>query len=134
MAKKAWRVHRTFPGPEVIAHIVLFEPKSDCSLEVRASLVEALSQACAEIPGISKAIVGRRISLGVGYETKIGVSTYSYAAVLEFEDRQKLTAYLAHPIHTRLGQLFWDVCESTLITDVEMHDARAKDLITLIQE
>jgi hypothetical protein len=43
-------------------------------------------------------------------------------------------AYLAHPLHERLGQLFWNVCESTMIVDVEMHDARAKDLITLIQE
>jgi len=118
----------------VIAHIVLFEPKSECSLEVRASLIEALTQACSEIPGVSKANVGKRLSLGVGYDGKLGVSPYSYAAVLEFEDKQKLLAYLAHPLHERLGRLFWKVCESTLIADVEMHDARAKDLIKLIQE
>jgi hypothetical protein len=118
----------------VIAHIVLFEPKSNCSLDVRASLVEALTQACTAIPGVSRANVGKRLRLGVGYEERIGASPYSYTAVLEFEDKQKLMAYLAHPLHERLGQLFWNVCESTMIVDVEMSDVRAKDLITLIQE
>lgn len=116
----------------MIAHVVLFEPKADCSLELRTSLIEALTKACTDIPGVLRANIGKRLTLGVGYENSIGVSTYSYVAIIEFGDKPALLSYLAHPIHERLGRLFWQACERTLIVDSETHDMRSKDLINFL--
>jgi hypothetical protein len=107
----------------VIAHVVLFRPRADSTPEEQQALLAALGRACREIPGVDRAKVGRRLTLGVGYESVVGDLAYSHAAVLEFSQRQALLDYLAHPIHQSLGKLFWQVCDSTQIYDVEMVDA-----------
>jgi hypothetical protein len=103
----------------VIAHIVLFEPKSTVSEGEREAFSAALKRAFSAIPGIERARVGRRISPDVEYALDLGHSTYKYAAVLEFADLGRLKSYLAHPAHQELGRLFWENCSSTVILDVE---------------
>jgi hypothetical protein len=115
----------------VIAHVVFFEPRKEASEEDRSDLIESLSTACREIGSVLRANVGTRLSLGLGYESLFGAKTYSYCAVIEFADKDGLMAYLAHPLHEKLGQLFWKVCESTMIADVEMQPAGGASVISL---
>ena len=49
----------------------------------------------------------------------MGDKTYEYAAVLEFHGEPELVAYLNSPTHANLGRLFWENCESTIISEVE---------------
>lgn len=49
----------------------------------------------------------------------MGDSTYSLAAVLEFNDRARLIEYLRHPLHEALGREFWEVSRSTVVVEVE---------------
>ena len=115
----------------MIAHVVLFEPKKDSSPDDLVALLDALGVACREISGVQRAQVGKTVRLGVGYENVIGGSTYSYVAVMEFDDKSNLLSYLNHPLHEKLGQLFWKVCESTMIADVEMQDASSANVASL---
>ena len=103
----------------MIAHVVLFEPKSTMSDGERVAFSTALNGAFSAIPGIERARVGRRISPDIQYALDLGQSNYEYAAVLEFADLDRLKAYLSHPAHQELGRLFWQNCSSTVILDVE---------------
>jgi hypothetical protein len=116
----------------MIAHIVLFQPREDSTREQQASLVEAISVACREIPSVMRAQVGKRILIGAGYEDKIGLTTYSHVAILEFEGREQLVEYLEHPLHKQLGRLFWQVCGSTLIEDLEIAPANSVSINKLL--
>jgi len=103
----------------VIAHIVLFEPKVGTTAADRDSFLDALKAAVESIPTINRSFVGLTVKIGARYEAKMGDSTYSYASVLEFDDVDGLQSYLNHPMHERIGQLFWQHCERTLISDVD---------------
>jgi len=103
----------------VISHIVLFEPKIGLTTEDKRSFAQlfvALNNAAA---GLNRVSVGRRLDLEAGYSRNLGDKTYSYAAVFEFVDRDSLLAYLRHPLHEKLGALFWKVCERTTIVEVD---------------
>lgn len=103
----------------MIAHIVLFEPKPGTTAAARDSFLEALKAAVESIPAVNRSFVGLAVKVGATYETKMGSTTYSYASVIEFDDVEGLKSYLNHPMHERIGQLFWQHCERTLITDVD---------------
>jgi hypothetical protein len=45
--------------------------------------------------------------------------------VIEFDDRAGLAAYLAHPFHARLGQLFGATTEAAQVYDYEMFEGAA---------
>lgn len=112
----------------MIAHIVLFNPKStvtDVQLLSCAQLLERLSR---EVPGVLRASAGRSISIDPGYLRPLGDKTYQNVCVLEFKDRSSLVAYLTHPLHRELGQLFWEICESSVILESEMVDAKVESL------
>ncbi len=49
----------------------------------------------------------------------MGDKTYEFAAVLEFEDESRLVTYLTSPMHEELGRLFWQYCESAVVSEVE---------------
>jgi hypothetical protein len=106
----------------VIAHIVLFEPKSHVSDEERRTFVAVLNQALTGIPEIERARVGRRIVPDIEYGSSVGHSTHTYAAVLEFASVDRLMRYLNHSAHRELGRLFWHHCSSTVILDVQWAD------------
>lgn len=103
----------------MIAHVVLFEPKATITDADRETFLDAMKTAFREIPTVARSMVAKRQLLGVGYESKIGDTAYSYVSVVEFEGVPDLKAYLEHPLHQRLGQLFWQYCDRTTIVDAE---------------
>jgi hypothetical protein len=40
--------------------------------------------------------------------------------------------YLQHPLHVALGRLFWQSCESTVILDAEVVDAKTQSLSSFV--
>jgi hypothetical protein len=103
----------------MIAHVVLFEPKASTTVDERDAFFELMRTAFSEIETVRRSFVGLRQKVGVAYEAKVGDSTYSYASVVEFDDVDGLKVYLDHPLHVKVGQLFWQHCERTMIVDVD---------------
>jgi hypothetical protein len=116
----------------VTAHIVLFQPKATTSAGDRAAFARQFERACREIPNVRRAIVGKAASVDAGYARSFGDGQFDFAAVLEFDDRDGLVAYLTHPLHKELGRLFWVVCERTAIVEVDLVDAKTADLAELL--
>ena len=114
----------------MVAHVVLFRPKPQLSADARQRLVEAFTRAVRDIPQIQRARIGRRVTHGRPYEQLMRVD-YPYAAVLEFEDLERLKGYLAHPAHDALGNAFFECFDEALIYDFEMGEA-AEELPTLL--
>ena len=103
----------------MIAHVVLFEPKATITEADRETFLDAMKIAFKEIPTVERSLVAKRELIGAGYETEVGYQTYSYVSVIEFKDVQALKDYLEHPLHKRLGQLFWQYCDRTMIVDAD---------------
>ena len=59
--------------------------------------------------------------MGRPYESLMRVD-YTYAAIIEFDDRAGLAAYLEHPSHEQLGAQVFDAFEEALICDFELQD------------
>lgn len=112
----------------MIAHVVLFEPKATITEGDRETFLDTMKTAFREIPTVERSMVARRQLIGAGYEAKIGDQTYSYVSVVEFKDVQALKDYLEHPLHQRLGQLFWQNCDRTLIVDADCFWLDAKKI------
>jgi hypothetical protein len=107
----------------VIVHIVLFEPKPDLTDADRHQVLEALRAAAREIPVVRRLRVGPRVKHGFpGYEQMMRAE-YSFAAVIEFESLEDLRAYLAHPVHERLGRYFVESSVRALAYDYRLADA-----------
>jgi hypothetical protein len=103
----------------MIAHIVLFTPKASLrGADARAfasSVIGLLGQA----ESVERCFVGRAAVVDPGYARNMGDKTYEFAAVLEFRGQSELLAYLTSPMHADLGRLFWEHCDSTVISEVE---------------
>jgi hypothetical protein len=105
----------------VVFHIVLFRPKPDISDADRRAMFEALSAAATLIPAVRQFRVGARITHGAQYERMMR-EDYPYCAVIEFDDRTGLQAYLGHPQHEKLGALFYQLMDAALAYDYEQGD------------
>ena len=116
----------------MISHIVLFNPKEDLSESSVRLFAQALHRTMGSVPTIVRATVGHRIAQDAGEARVFGDVTYKYAAVIEFEDRDGLATYLAHPLHRELGRLFWESCASTIVTEVETVDAKSAMVVDLL--
>jgi hypothetical protein len=103
----------------MIAHVVLFEPKSTTTMSERDAFLDVIRVAVSEIETVRRSFVGLRQRVGASYEHTVGDIAYSYASVVEFDDIKGLKVYLEHPLHLKVGQLFWQHCERTLILDVD---------------
>jgi len=103
----------------VISHIVLFEPRLGLTTEDKRSFAQTFGALNGAVRGLDRTFVGRSVDVNAGHSRNFGDKTYSYAAVLEFADRESLLAYLKHPLHEQLGALFWRACERTTIVEVE---------------
>jgi hypothetical protein len=109
----------------VIAHVVLFRPRPGLPDAARRDLLEGLAAAAAAIPSIRRFHVGRRVRHGLpGYEQAMR-EDFDYAAIVEFDDRDGLVAYLAHPAHLRIGEHFSASADASLAYDYEMIEADA---------
>ena len=107
------------PAVGMIAHVVLFEPKAGTTVADRDAFLEVMRVTCNEIPSVKRSFIGIRQVLGVSYEERLGDKPYTYASVVEFDDMNGLHEYLNHPLHVKVGQLFWQHCERTMIVDVD---------------
>ena len=103
----------------MIVHVVLFRLKPQLADAAREGLAEALSRATREIPSIRRARIGSRITLGRAYEHAM-TTDYSFAAIIEFDNRQGLQAYLDHAVHEQLAQRFYASIDEALTYDFEM--------------
>jgi Stress responsive A/B Barrel Domain len=103
----------------VLQHIVLFRPKLGISASDRAAMFAALNAAASEIPTVRRFQVGARVTHGAAYE-KLMLHDFPFAAIIEFNDLAGLQAYLRHPAHERLGQLFYELQEAALAYDYEI--------------
>jgi hypothetical protein len=106
----------------MITHVVLFRLKRGLPEDARDALAAALTGATREIPSIRRARVGARVSLGRAYE-QLMTTDYSFAAILEFDDRSGLLAYLNHPAHAQLAQHFYASVEQALTYDFELWES-----------
>jgi len=81
----------------MIAHILLFSPRPDLSSADRVAILATLTTAAAEIPGIRRFRVGKRVRHGLpGYEQAMR-EDFAFLVVIEVDDADALKAYLAHP-------------------------------------
>ena len=103
----------------MIAHVVLFRPKPQLSDDERAAFVATFEHALSHIALITRARVGRRITLGRQYDQQ-NAESYPFAAILEFANEADLRAYLDHPAHHALGEQFYATAESAMVFDYEL--------------
>ena len=103
----------------MVAHIVLFRPKPDISPADRQAMFDALQAAAAGIPSVRRFHIGARLKHGPQYE-QLMTEDYPFAAVIEFDDLAGLQAYLQHPKHQALGELFYLFLEKALAYDFAM--------------
>jgi stress responsive alpha/beta barrel protein len=102
----------------MVLHIVLFRPKPAVSDADRHAMFEALRSAATGIPSVRRFQIGNRVKHGRPYEQMMS-EDYPFAAIVEFDDLAGLRAYLNHPQHERLGQLFYALLDSALVYDYE---------------
>jgi Stress responsive A/B Barrel Domain len=101
---------------------VLFRLKSGLGEATRDTLAAALARATREIPSIRRAHVGCRVTIGRAYE-QLMTTDYSFAAILEFDDRRGLQTYLDHPAHEQLAHSFYASVDQALTYDFELWDS-----------
>jgi len=106
----------------MIIHVVLFHLKPSLEDDAREALAAALSRVTREIPSIRRARIGSRVTIGRAYE-QLMTMDYSFAALLEFDDRDGLKAYLDHGAHEQLAQRFYASIDHALTYDFEVWDS-----------
>ena len=115
----------------MIAHLVLFRPKSTLTDDQRAQFVIALEHAFTNIPLIKRARVGRRLTLGRIYDAQ-NLQEFPFAAILEFESEADLRQYLDHPAHEAIGTQFYTTSDAAMVFDYELLEGeRVRELINL---
>jgi len=113
----------------VIVHLVLFRVSPTLAAADRDAFVRSLEKALVDIPVIQRATVGRRVTIGAGYET--GMPHYDYAATLEFASESDLRAYLAHPAHAELGARLFASADAVLAYDFDaVPGEHVRELVT----
>ena len=101
----------------MILHLVLFTPRPDLGADEQDRLAAALDHALTAIPSIVSYRVGRRIRIGAAYDALPG--GFDFCGVMEFADIDGLAAYLSHPAHVELGQLFYTTSVNACALDFE---------------
>jgi hypothetical protein len=107
----------------VVAHVVLYRPRPDLDPAAARELAETLAAAPEHIPTIRRVWAGRRVD-GPAYPFG-PFPDLPYIGVVEFDDRDGLTAYLTHPFHGRLAQLFAATTAAAQVYDYEMFEGAA---------
>ena len=106
----------------MIAHVVLFKPKTGLTETERQAVIADLNTAASGIPSIRKLRVGRRIRHGrPGYE-QLMREDFEFVVIIEFDNVEGLTAYLTHPKHAAIGGHFMQASDAALAYDYEVED------------
>lgn len=103
----------------MIAHIVMLKPRPDLSAEERARFVDAFERAATRIPSVREVRVGARVTSRLGYEAGMP-DMADFFAMITFDDLAGLHAYLEHPAHQELGQVFGSALSAALVYDFEV--------------
>jgi hypothetical protein len=101
----------------VILHLVLFTPRASVTTDEQDRFERALERALTTIPSVVSYRIGRRIRFGAAYE-RISAA-FEFCGVIEFADREGLSAYLTHPAHEELGHLFYQTSAEAFAGDFE---------------
>jgi hypothetical protein len=113
----------------MIAHIVIFEPKTGLTPPQTRAVLEALQIEAARIPAVRSFAVGRRVRHGLpGYEQSMR-SDFEYAAIVQFDDMAGLKAYLQHPAHAAIARYFADSAAAALVYDYQLVDIAEADAL-----
>lgn len=104
----------------MFVHIVLFRPRAGIADSDRDAMFAALHTAATGIPSVRRFHVGARVTHGAAYEALMS-QDFPFAAIIEFDDLAGLQAYLRHPHHEALGQLFYRLQEAALAYDYEVN-------------
>lgn len=106
----------------MIAHVILFKPRTDLSDADKRAVLDAFADAAARIPSVKRCRVGRRVMHRVpGYEAAMR-EDFGYSAIVEFDDLDGLKTYLGHPAHAAIGRYFTTAAALALAYDYEMVD------------
>jgi Stress responsive A/B Barrel Domain len=116
----------------MIAHIVLFSAKDGLDEVLRRAFAQSVVETMKSIPSVRSARIGMALNVDPGHERQMGDATYEFAAVIEFDDRTGLVAYLNDPRHAELGRLFWTSCQRTVVSEVEYIDLDSPEAIDLM--
>jgi len=100
-------------------HVVLFRPKQGITESDREAMFAALHAAASGIPTVRRFRVGARVLHSAPYETLM-TEDFPFVAIIEFDDLAGLQAYLRHPRHERLGELFYKLQEAALAYDYDL--------------
>jgi len=103
----------------VIAHVVLLKPRPDLTGDERREFIAAFRHALDEAGTVRGVRIGTRVMHGAGYESRMR-DTAEYLAVIEFDDVEGLQAYLHHPSHVKVSELFGRLLTSALVFDFEL--------------
>ena len=103
----------------MIWHVVLLKPRADLPADERRQFADAFQQAVTSIPSVRGVRFGRRVTHGAGYERN-APDAGAFLAIVEFEDRAGLDAYLAHPAHDELGAVFGRALSAALVYDFDI--------------
>jgi hypothetical protein len=106
----------------MLLHVVLFRPKPGITESDRDAMFTALRAAATSIPTVRRFHIGDRVTHGAAYESMMP-QDFPFAAIVEFDDLAGLQAYLRHPTHDALGQLFYRLQEAALAYDYEVRPA-----------
>jgi hypothetical protein len=108
-------------------HVVLLKPRADLRAEQRRQFVDVLRRAVTSIPSVRGVRFGRRVTHGAGYE-RTAPDAGAFLAIIEFDNRAGLEAYLAHPAHAELGVAFGESLSAALVYDFEMLADNSEEL------
>jgi stress responsive alpha/beta barrel protein len=112
-------------GRQMIAHIVLLQPRPELTGQQRDAALATLRRAAADVPEIRRCRLGRRVKHGLpGYESLMA-HDFEFALIVELDDIDALRRYLQAPAHTTLGELFYTATSSALAYDYAIEDITA---------
>ena len=103
----------------MITHVVLLTPRHDLTQHDRRAFATAFERAVREIPTVRSVRLGKRITVGAGYEQGMP-DTSDLLAVIDFDDVDGLQTYLRHEAHAELGVLFGRSLSAALVYDFEV--------------
>ena len=99
-------------------HLVLLTPRADLTTAERRRFADAFRDAVSDIPSVRAVRFGRRIAHGAGYEQDAPAA--AFIAIVEFDDRAGLQAYLSHASHQELARHFGQSLSAAMVYDFEI--------------
>ncbi|KAI0897249.1 hypothetical protein F4806DRAFT_461440 [Annulohypoxylon nitens] len=97
-----------------VYHIVLFKLKPGVKQEVIDEFVARAKSMVNEVPGLTKVDIGPPLPVSVPRG-----QGYNMALVSVLGKQEDLPVYAAHPAHLRAHELREQLCEDTLVYDME---------------